>query len=175
MNDAKPKKILEFGLGESSKFVSAYIENEIIEAKHTIIEQSQEWSNAFQTRFKLSNSSKITICPLVKKNINGFEVNCYEGLDQTISGTFDLYIIDGPFGSHHFSRYDIVTMADRLSQNQEFIIVLDDFDRIGEQETASELIQLFKEKQIKVHTRVFTGVKKVWLLTTSDYHYLTSI
>ena len=51
LNDYKPKKIIEFGLGESSKFISKYIEFSLKDTKHTIIEQSEEWKDAFVTGF----------------------------------------------------------------------------------------------------------------------------
>ena len=92
-----------------------------------------------------------------------------------MSGTFDFYLVDGPFGSSHFSRYDILSMAERLTTTDDFIVVIDDYDRIGEQETAQALVTLFAEKKIKVHVKHFVGVKKVWLLTSSKYRFLTSV
>ncbi len=175
MSDVKPKNILEFGLGESSKFISTCIKHEIPNANHQIIEQSEDWSKHFQLRFELSEASKITICPLIKKQINNFEVNCYDGLEDNISGTFDFYLVDGPFGSSHFSRYDILKMAERLSHDHQFIILIDDYDRVGEQETAQALVDLFQKKQINTYTSSFEGIKKVWMLVSSDYRFLTTI
>jgi len=175
MSDAKPQRILEFGLGESSKFITVCLEQELKSGFHHIIEQSSEWATAFNSRFELSAYSKVSVCPLVKKQINGHEVNSYEGLAEEVSGIFDLYLVDGPFGSPHFSRYDILAVAERLKPSDEFIIVIDDYDRIGEQETAKALEVLFEEKQIKAYTKVFTGIKKVWLLATPKYRFVTSI
>jgi hypothetical protein len=175
MSDAKPQRILEFGLGESSKFITVCLEQELKSGFHHIIEQSSEWATAFNSRFELSAYSKVSVCPLVKKQINGHEVNSYEGLAEVVTGTFDLYLVDGPFGSPHFSRYDILAVAERLKPSDEFIIVIDDYDRIGEQETAKALEVLFEEKQIKAYTKVFTGIKKVWLLATPKYRFVTSI
>lgn len=175
MSDVKPKNILEFGLGESSKFISSCIINDIKVANHQIVEQSQEWTDVFRSKFELSPSSKVIVCPLVKKQIRSHEVNCYDGLEQTIQGVFDFYLVDGPFGSSHFSRYDIYAMADRLTSSDQFIILIDDFDRIGEQETANDLVEMFKRKGIKIHVKTYIGIKKVWLLTSSDYRFLTSI
>ena len=175
MSDAKPQRILEFGLGESSKFITVCLEQELKSGFHHIIEQSSEWATAFNSRFELSAYSKVSVCPLVKKQINGHEVNSYEGLAEEVSGIFDLYLVDGPFGSPHFSRYDILAVAERLKPSDEFIIVIDDYDRIGEQETAKALEVLFEEKQIKAYTKVYTGIKKVWLLATPKYRFVTSI
>ncbi|RAR46601.1 hypothetical protein [Flavobacterium lacus] len=175
MSDAKPQRILEFGLGESSKFISSCLEHDLKTGIHHIIEQSSDWDKAFKKRFTLSDFSNVSICPLVKKDVNGHEVNCYEGLTEIVSGKFDFYLVDGPFGSSHFSRYDILPLAERLTPTDDFIIIIDDYDRVGEKETAQSLVTLFAEKQIKVHIKHFVGVKKVWLLTTPKYRFLTSV
>jgi len=47
LNDFKPKKILELGLGESSKFISVFIQNYLNDSIHLIIEQDESWKNNF--------------------------------------------------------------------------------------------------------------------------------
>jgi len=175
MSDAQPRRILEFGLGESSKFISAWLQQDSNFRTHQIIEQSSVWATEYSNRFNLSEFSNISICPLVKKKINNYNVNCYQGLTDVVSGTFDFYLVDGPFGSSHYSRYDILFMAERLSSDDDFIIVIDDFDRVGEKETSEALGALFDAKQMKIYTQVYTGLKEVWVLTTSKYRFLTSI
>jgi hypothetical protein len=175
MSDARPQRILEFGLGESSKFIASCLQHDLKQGSHQIIEQSSEWATAFYSRYQFSTHTNVTICPLLKKQVKGFEVNLYGGLSEVVSGTFDFYLVDGPFGSAHYSRYDILALAERLSPDDEFIVVIDDFDRLGEQETAEALKNLLDEKQIITFTKTFVGVKKVWLLTTSNYRFLTSI
>ncbi|WZL88436.1 hypothetical protein VS868_12615 [Salinimicrobium sp. 3283s] len=175
MSDAKPQHILEFGLGESSKFISSYLQQDLSSRTHQIIEHDINWANAFTNKFKLSEISKILICPLVIKKINNYDVNCYKGLTDVLRGTFDFYLIDGPFGSPHYSRYDITFMAERLSSSDDFIIVIDDFDRVGEKETCRALCALFQRKKIKTYTQVYSGLKEVWVLTSPKYRFLTSI
>lgn len=175
MSDAKPQRILEFGLGESSKFISACLQEDLPSTTHQIVEQSSKWATAFTNQFTLNEFSKISICPLVIKKINDHDVNCYEGLTDVVAGTFDFYLVDGPFGSPHYSRYDILSMAERLSSSDEFIIVIDDFERVGEKETSQALIALFDVKEIKTYTQVYTGIKEVWVLSTSKYRFMTSI
>ncbi len=74
LSDYKPKEILELGLGESSKVISTYLDNYLIESSHTIIEQDDSWKDSFNERFKLSTRSNIHILPLQKKNVKGFEI-----------------------------------------------------------------------------------------------------
>jgi len=174
LNDYKPKRILEFGLGESSKFISTYLENVLTKSKHLIIEQDTSWYINFKSNFQLSTRSNVVICPLIKKNVHNVEVNCYQDLKTQITQKYDLYIVDGPFGSKHYSRYDIVTLAQDFNDNDEFIIVIDDFQREGEQETVSVLETVFKEKGLKIFKGIYTGNKSVCVLGTEKYKHIST-
>jgi len=174
LNEYRPKNILEFGLGESSKFISTYLDYVLKDSKHTIIEQNIEWQHYFCNHFKLSKDSQIKICELIQKNVNGFEINSYANLDSIVDTKYDLYIVDGPFGSANYSRYDIVTLVQNLNSDDEFIIVMDDYDRKGEKDTTSELLTLFKNKSITIFHKIYVGKKSIAVLTTKKYKYATS-
>jgi hypothetical protein len=175
MNDYQPKKIIEFGLGESSKFVSTYLDYHLLDSEHLIIEQDNNWKIIFENKFKLSARSSIQVLPLFKKNHKGFDYNGYENIENVVNSKFDLYIIDGPFGSPNYSRFDIVTLAEKLRSGDEFIIIIDDFDRNGEQETARELFSLFERKNLKIYSQVYKGEKSVKVLGTEKYKYIISL
>lgn len=175
LSDYKPKNILEFGLGESSKFVSTFLENELLQTNHHIIEQDEQWYQSFKNNYQLSSRSKVTICPLIKKTVLSYEVNSYNGLKEVIQQKYDLYIVDGPFGSKHYSRYDIVAIANSFDENDEFIILIDDYNRKGERETTSELIKVLKSKNINLHVATYEGNKQIALLATEKYKYVTSL
>ncbi len=175
LNDFKPNKILEFGLGESTKFVSAYLDNYLFDTSHLIIEQDELWKNSFKEFFKLSSNSEIKICPLTTINVNGYEVNSYSNIEKEALGVFDLYIVDGPFGSNHFSRYDIVNLMQNITCNDEFILILDDSHRNGEQETINTLNKLFKKKKIDIYQNSYIGSKGVHVFGTKKYKYIQSL
>jgi hypothetical protein len=174
LSDFRPKHILEFGLGESSKFVSAFLENELLNSKHQIIEQDLKWHDSFKDKFQLSPRSKVAICPLYKRSILNYEVNSYKGLKEIVKQKSDLYIVDGPLGSKHYSRYDIVELATTCNKNDEFIIIIDDYQRIGEKETVQELLRLFKEKDITIYFGEYSGNKSVCVLGTKKYKSIQS-
>lgn len=175
LNDYEPKKILEFGLGESSKFVSTFLNHYLINSEHTIVEQDANWKNIFENKFKLSERSSIKVMPLVKKNHNGFEFNGYENIENTITSKYDLYIIDGPFGSPRYSRFDIYYLVEKLAIEDEFILILDDSHRSGESETANEIMKMLKEKGFTVFEKSYKGVKNVKLIGTSKYRYCSTL
>lgn len=173
--DYQPTRILEFGLGESSKFVSTYLDNYLLNSEHLIIEQDANWKAIFENKFALSSRSSIKVLPLIKKKYKEYDFNGYENIESTITSTFDLYIIDGPFGSLNYSRFDVFTLAEKLSNKDEFVILIDDFDRSGEKQTVDELLKMFKKKKTNVFTASYSGLKSVTVIVTERYKYLTSL
>jgi hypothetical protein len=175
LHDYKPKKILELGLGESTKFISVYLENYLYKSNHTIIEQDDNWSENFKKNFKLSKRSNIVNCPLEIRQVNGFSVNSYYNFESKVSEKFDLYIIDGPLGSERFSRFEIIGLIEKFSKDEEFIIVFDDINRKGETDTFKVLIELLKSKGIKIYIGEYNGIKSVKVIATEKYKYVQSL
>lgn len=175
LQEYQPKKILEFGLGESSKFISTYLQHHLLESEHIIIEHDAKWKLNFQTNFILSSRSIVHELPLIKKNYKEFEYNGYENIENAISNKFDLYIVDGPFGSPNYSRFDIFVLAEILSDQDDFILIMDDYNRNGEKQTVEELLSLLKSKKINIYTAKYSGVKSLFVIATEKYKYVTSL
>lgn len=174
LNDYKPKNILDLGLGESSKFISTYLDNYLIESKHTIVEQDQNWITGFNDKFTLSSRSKIIYCELKEKHIKGHIVNYYDGFADQIKDNFDLYIVDGPFGSDRYSRYDIVDLVENFSFDKEFIIIMDDSERQGEQDTIKDILNILRTKGVIFYVGVYTGNKQNTIIASEKYKFATS-
>lgn len=174
LSDYKPKKILEFGLGETSKIISSFLENDLADSTYTILEQDESWIEVFKNKFKLSPKVELIHLPLHSKNVKGYSVNCYKGIEE-VEGVFDLYIVDGPFGSAHFSRYDIYSLTEKLQVQDDFIIIIDDYNRQGEIETATDLINQLNARGIKLYTEIYRGVKAQMVIASEKYKHITSI
>lgn len=174
LSDYKPEKILDLGLGESSKFISAYIENYLFKSSHIIVEQDKNWIDSFQERCKLSTNSKIIHCPLYIKEVNGFDVNLYQDFDEKIIEKFDLYIVDGPFGSLRYSRYNIVSKVVEFNIEDEFIILIDDTHRQGEKDTFGDIVKILKNKKIDIFIGNYIGNKTNTVIATKKYKLATS-
>ena len=88
---------------------------------------------------------------------------------ESVTNDFSLYIIDGPFGSQNYSRFDIVSLAKSFTPNKEFIIIIDDYNRSGEKETAEQLLKVLEQKKIPVKCKNYDGVKSQLVITTKAY------
>ena len=176
LKDCKPTSILEFGLGESSKFISKYLEHSLTDSQHTIVEQNQDWKTVFEQNFDLSDRSNITLCPALIKDVKGHQVTCYDTIEKVLEDTvFELYVIDGPTGSERFSRYDIVTITKSIRKKDDFIIIFDDTNRKGEKDTYAVLVQSFKKRSIDIWTNSLQGSKEVRIIASKKYKYLSTI
>ena len=174
LNEYKLASILELGLGESTKFIATYGQHYIKLKNHTVVEHDNEWISIFQQNFQITSFTRILQLNLEEKQINSFKSTSYLGLEKEITEKYDLYIIDGPFGSDRFSRHTIVDLAMNFNPEDEFIILMDDCDRKGEMDTVNDLIKLLNKKNIKFYTRKYIGLKDQLLIVTEKYKFTTS-
>ena len=174
LNEYKPTSILELGLGESTKFIATYGKHYLELKNHTVVEHDNEWISIFQQNFQITSFTKILQFDLEEKQINNYSSTSYSGLEKEITEKFDLYIIDGPFGSDRFSRHNIVDLAMNFNTEDEFIILMDDCDRKGEMDTVNDLFKILNKKNIKFYTRKYIGLKGQFLIVTEKYKFTTS-
>lgn len=114
------KNVLEFGLGVSTY---CFLEND---CNITTFETSLEYSKKFTN---LSNKCKII--NYKKEDI----------LDISLNERFDLAFVDGPFGTKSLSRLNSCLFSMRYSDH----ILLHDFQRVGEKETAKFITDNYKD------------------------------
>lgn len=99
------------------------------------------------------------------------EVIMYEGFaDRLKDQKFDLIFIDGPFGSPVYSRVDIIDLIPECL-NDSFILMLDDAERQGEQNTLTMIKNFLQECGIGHWMNYYTGQKATAIITSPDLHF----
>lgn len=171
LHDFEPKKILELGLGESTKFVEIVLKHKLKNSQHLVIEHDKNWKKDFLKKNEIHANTQINLCELVEIEYDKKLVKCYKDFEQNLSQKFDLYIIDGPLGSQHYSRFDMVYIGECLNVGDEFIFIIDDYHRKGEQETVSVLKKTLYEKGLDFSFSVYHGNKSVAILTSKKYKF----
>ncbi len=169
----KPESILEFGLGESSKLIATHLTHYLKSTNHVIIEHEREWINFFEREFSLSERSKIKHFDTDTLFKHGHKINIYRGLPHEELKDYFLYIVDGK-SSPNYSRYDICLLAEK-GLAQDFIIILDDYDRRSEKETGLQLLKVLQEQGRSIVYGEYHGTKHQLLITTPKYRFLTSL
>lgn len=166
MDELKPKKILDIGLGISSNLISMYMNYIISEDElgfgsglyeHTIIEQNKEWYDAFSSQNRLSEVTNVKICECINKEFDGNKIYAYKGFVEAIgTNKYDVISIDGPWGSDRFSRMDIMECLPEVLAER-FVIIIDDTERIGEKDLVQEICTKLEANNIEYDLGTYHG------------------
>lgn len=179
LDEFQPRSILELGLGQSTKMIGSYVkwkEQKGEECKHIVVEHDKNWIDFFKNSFELSKSTEIMQMDLVKpyldwENGTQIEVNMYKDFGATLTDkVFDLIFIDGPFGSDVVSRIDIIDLLPECL-NDSFILMLDDAERNGEQNTLKMITNVLNENNIKYARNYYSGEKASAIITSENLHF----
>lgn len=179
LDEFQPRSILELGLGQSTKMIGSYVkwkEQKGDECKHIVVEHDKNWIEFFKNSFALSKSTEIIQMDLIKPILdweNGTQilVNMYKDFGATLTDkVFDLIFIDGPFGSDGVSRIDIIDLLPECLSDS-FILMLDDAERNGEQNTLKMITNVLNENNIQYARNYYSGEKATAIITSENLHF----
>ena len=177
LNEVRPKRILELGLGQSTRLIGQYAAA-FDDVEHIVVEHDLDWIRFFQNDFQLSERSQIV--QLDREMIpykEAEEVRVFKGFREAFAEKkFDFICIDAPLGSDmkQYSRIDVLSILPQSLQSS-FIIMLDDFNRLGEQNAVKEIEVVLKAKKIPYSMGKQSGITNLCILTSLDYKFLTSL
>lgn len=173
LNDMQPSAIIEFGLGQSSQMIHQY--STCFKKDAVTIEHDEDWVRFFNKDKQGEYGVNIHILNLQMINYNGFETRTYAGIDDFCSDKkFDLLVIDGPRGSEHYSRSQLINMAKR-NLSDSFCIIIDDAERMGEKETLAEVYSFFNDHQVDYCSRTYSSLKSFTVVCSKDLYFLTTL
>ena len=168
-----PTNILEFGLGQSSKLIHQYAS--FYKCNAITIEHDQRWIEHFKNEIRDNYEVNVKRLNLIQTTYRDYPTNTYEDLQTFLSDNmYDLIVVDAPFGTEHFSRSQIVEIA-RNNLSDRFCILIDDYNRLGEQETGLELLHCLDKKQCEYESTIKTSSKDHFIVCSKDLHFLLSI
>ncbi len=152
------QEVVEFGLGESSKFISGYL---------------QTWLAHFNAKTNNKYPMNVVLTPLEEKSFEQKSFTGYKDLSG-VSTAADFYIVDGPFGSDGASRCDIIEIVEKKKLNEEFIIIIDDIHREGENYTFKQLIEKLQSKGFEIGYSTYIGKKTLGVIATPKFKFALS-
>ena len=174
LNDAHPKNILEFGLGQSSKLIHQYA-NYYKDVTAVTYEHDSEWIDFFNKGRYGSYPVNIYKTELQESQYKNNKTLSYKNNCEELKGQkFDMIMIDAPFGSEHYSRSQILNIIPDCLANS-FCIIMDDYNRQGEQETIKEVESLLSANEIKTVKAVYKASKEHYLLCSNDLRFLSTL
>ncbi len=174
LNDTHPVSILEFGLGQSSKLIHQYA-NFYEDVNAITYEHDSEWINFFMNHVDGDYNINSKLIELHEVEYNTQKSLSYKNIENEFKNKrFNLIVIDAPFGSERYSRSQILNLANNNLENS-FCIIIDDYEREGEQETANELMNILESKGIRYSKTIYGGSKQHFLICDEKLFFLTSM
>jgi|688.fasta_scaffold256762_2 hypothetical protein len=176
LETVQPQSILEFGIGQSSKLTTQYAAYSKNKPSLTVVENDQQWLDLFSQ--ELPQAKNITYLK------NDIEMACHKGtktrrykdlLNNLQANTFDLIVVDGPKGSPGYSRTNIIDLVSNNRLATKFVILLDDYNREGEQRTAEDVMKILSQRGIPYSTTQIISNKSQLLIVSPEYAFLGSI
>ena len=159
MSELPIKTVVEMGSGQSTVLLDKLMPEG---GTHQAYEQDRDWAARIGARVK---RSKVKHSPLAQQAHEG---QSYLGLTGIAPTPFDLLLVDGPNGTDHLSRFDCVPLV-AAHPGTEFIVIIDDADRPGEQETIAALSELLRKRGIDFKLNYLHGRNTHAVITTPTF------
>jgi predicted O-methyltransferase YrrM len=157
------RRVLELGCGQTTLLLddlAAQLPLEVV-----TLEQDSAWADRIQERV----SHRILPAPLVKKTVVGRLVETYAAEPASLGAEMDLLIIDGPVSERRHSRWGSLEYIEAfLSENM--ILIFDDAERKGEQDTILATLGLFQERGLDYAISFTRARKSQCLIATGNMH-----
>lgn len=172
LDNINPQNILEMGMGQTSKLTSQYVAYKNQKATLDIIENDANWIDIYQSQLPLNERVKVHLCNLEFFEFKGVENRKYRALDNVIKDKkYNLIIVDGPLGSRQLlPRSNIIDIV-MSNLADDFIIIFDDAERKGEQETISQTKAKLTELGIEFTTQQRDALKSQFIIFSKSFNF----
>lgn len=177
LNEFQPKRILELGLGQSTRMIAQYAAtHEGVE--HIVVEHDPEWIHFFSQDFSLPASTRIL---QLEREMVPYEetqqVRVFRGFQEALDGKqFDFISVDAPLGGDmkEYARIDVLRMMPKCL-SQDFVVMVDDAQRPGEKHTVAAMEKCLQEHGIAYQRGGYNGKKDSVLLCSQSVGFLSSM
>lgn len=190
LNACKPSTIIELGLGQTTHMLSQYNTWYNINADKQkeclcnllTFEHDSEWIEFFKTQSKVA--LYIYQCKLVKDTSVVIDCETYEHVNYysnftnlaNIEKKYQFVVIDAPFGTKPYSRIHVLELiANDLIDTNHFVIMIDDMNREGEQNTFKKCQEMLKVRGVKFKTQIYSGEKEHGIIVSDSLKFLTTM
>ena len=162
LDKMEPRNILEFGLGQTTKLTTQYIVYKNPEAYLNVCEHSLDWIKIYRPELPKHEHIHINHLDLEYFEYRRKRNDKYAGLLELVSDQkFDLIIVDGPVGGgKNLPRSNVVDLIGHGNLAEDFVIIFDDAERVGEKNTIKKARAALRKKSIACQTFERFGIKR---------------
>lgn len=177
LNNIRPKRILELGLGQSTRMIAQYAAT-FDDVEHIVVEHDPAWIEFFRRDFALSERTELVRLDLDMIPFRDAEtVRIYKGFQERFAGQqFDFISIDAPLGGDlkQYARIDVLGLLPGCL-GEDWVIMIDDCNRQTEQHTVEEMKKRLWDSGITYQQGIYQGEKCFILLAPEHLGFLTSM
>ena len=177
LNAVKPKRILELGLGQSTKLLSQYAKANR-EVKHIVVEHDQEWIDFYKKENEIAENTEILKLEReYRKYKNDDKVLAFKNFKEKLEGEkFNFISIDAPLGANAkiYARIDVLEILSECLE-EDFVIVIDDYNRKCEKNTVGEIERILKEHNISYCKGIYYGEKDCMVISSERLKFICSM
>lgn len=173
LENVNPEKILEMGMGQTSKMTTQYAAYKKSQAKLDIIENDESWINVYASQLVHRDNIHIHHCDLEFFQYQNVDNRKYKNLSNIIGDSrLNLIIVDGPWGANQsLPRSNIIDLIPQyLADN--FIIIFDDAERQGEQSTIQKVKEKLTANNIEYGESSRSALKRQVILTAKGMEFV---
>ena len=162
LDKMEPQNILEFGLGQTTKLTTQYIAYKNSKAYLNVCEHSRDWIQIYQPELPKHEHIRINHLNLEYFDYWRKKNDKYAGLLELVGDKkFDLIIVDGPVGGgKSLPRSNVVDLIGHGNLAEDFVIIFDDAERVGEKNTIRKAQAALRKKAIAFQTFERFGIKR---------------
>jgi len=177
LNEIRPARILELGLGQSTRMIAQYASAHD-DVQHVVVEHDEKWIDFFSRNYGLPDRTHILRLDWGSVTYKeAKDVRVYAGFAEALGGEqFDLISIDGPLGGDmkHYARIDVLGLLPHCLADS-FVIMLDDYERDAESRTMHEMREALSDAGVGHRSCRYSGSKDLGLLCSTDLAFLCSM
>ena len=177
LDEARPKHILELGLGQSTRMIAQYAAA-FDDVEHIVVEHDQDWIDFFCKDLHISDRTKIVRLDLEMRPYKEADaVRVYKGFSEKFKDQkFDFISIDAPIGGDmdKYARIDMLSLLPNCIKSG-FAIMIDDCNRIAENRMSIELEFILQKGEIAYKRSRYSGQKELVLIADSNAPFLSSL
>lgn len=177
LNESSPKRILEFGLGQSTRMIAQYAAA-FDDVEHIVVEQDPAWVEFFRRNFQLSSQTEIVTLDYEMTPYKDTEaVRVFAGFRKVFAERkFDFICIDAPLGGDmpQYARIDVLRLLPGCV-GDDYVIMIDDCNRPGELGTVKEMEAILTQQVSGCKRGLYRGEKDCILLASESRGFLTTM
>lgn len=182
LSAVKPKNILEFGLGQTSKMVHQYAG--YYDKRAVSVEHDKDWISFFDEERDGDYPIHTKLFELETIKYNGYDTSVYKGSLDYFKGRgerFDFFLVDGPLRrnpvtqkEYKYVRAQIVDFVNYCLDDN-FVILFDDYNYEGVRNTVNEVFKCLDKLGVNYVYRIYYSSKAHIIITTPKHKFLTSL